>query len=166
MSLLDSFKRKKKDVASAKSGTEKAAPEKTETIRETVVTPEGKMVAVEKKVTAKSAKEKEKEKKTVKPKIENTAQAYHVLLHPLVSEKGSFLAMHNQYAFAVHPDTNKIEIRKAIKAVYGVDPTDVNIMNVSGKWIRYGRNEGRTKNWKKAIVTLPEGQKIDIQEGL
>ena len=87
-------------------------------------------------------------------------------MHPLITEKGSYLSSTNQYVFAVAPQTNKIEVRKAIRKVYGVDPIKVNIMNFSGKKVRYGRTEGRTKAWKKAVITLAQGQKIEIQEGL
>ena len=74
--------------------------------------------------------------------------------------------MFGQYVFEVSPRANKIEIRKAIKKVYNVEPIKINVIRVAGKKIRYGRTEGRTKNWKKAVITLAPGQKIEIQEGL
>jgi large subunit ribosomal protein L23 len=74
--------------------------------------------------------------------------------------------MYNQYIFQVAPGTNRVEVRKAIRKLYGVDPIKVNIINVRGKKIRYGRSEGQTKAWKKAVITLAAGQKIEIQEGL
>lgn len=168
MGILDSLKRKKdapkSDAKPAQiSGTQQKDTKKDtdiEVVKETVVTPEGKLVEVEKK------QKKDTKKKASTPKKEDTGNAHRVLMHPLITEKGSFLGAQNQYVFAVAPNTNKIEIRKAIKAVYGIMPTKVRIVTMAGKYVRYGRTEGSTKHWKKAIVSLPEGQKIDIQEGL
>lgn len=162
MGILDKFKKKKgtaapadKELAVTPAMSKEAATEK-----EAVMTPDGKLVTVEKKKT-----DKKKETKA-KPKKEETGEAYHVLVKPLVTEKGSWLGANNQYLFEVAPRTNKVEVTKAIKKVYGVDPIKVNIMNVRGRYVRYGRTEGATKGWKKAVVTLPQGQKIEIQEGL
>lgn len=131
-----------------------AAKEKTET----VLAPDGRLVNVPKK--------SESKQKKVKIRNEETGDAYRVLMRPLITEKGSALGMNNQYVFAVSLPSNKIEIKKAIKKVYGVEPLKVNIINISGKKIRYGRTEGWTKKWKKAVITLAPGQKIEIQEGL
>ncbi|MFH1255621.1 MAG: 50S ribosomal protein L23 [bacterium] len=92
--------------------------------------------------------------------------AYKVIIKPLVTEKVSGLGALNKYVFAVAKNTNKIEIAKAIKEVYGIKPTAVNIVRMIGKKARYGRIAGRRKDWKKAIVTLPEGQTIKIYEGV
>ncbi|OGY89098.1 MAG: 50S ribosomal protein L23 [Candidatus Komeilibacteria bacterium RIFCSPLOWO2_01_FULL_45_10] len=97
---------------------------------------------------------------------EDTKDAYRVLLKPLVTEKGTYLGAANKYLFAVSPKVNKIEIKKAIQAVYGVMPLKVNISNLSGKKIRLGRVQGVTKNKKKAIVTLKAGDKIQVYEGV
>lgn len=162
MGILDKFKKKKevkKDIDVKKTATKPAtvdAPKEPET--ESVLTPDGKLVKV--------AKKDSKKTKKVKVKKENTGNAYKVIMKPLITEKGSYLGANNQYLFEVAPKTNKVEIKKAIFKVYGVTPNKINIMNVLGKKIRYGRTEGKTKHWKKAIITLPEGQKIDIQEGL
>ena len=159
MGILDKFKKRKKPVSEEKIKKEKKKEKKEEkeVKYEQVVTPDGQLVSRAKKVG--------KEKK-VKPKKEDTKDAYKVLIRPLITEKVSSLGVYNQYAFEVAKNTNKIEVRKAIKAVYGVDPIKVNTMNIQGKNVRYGRTEGRTKNWKKAIITLPPGAKINIQEGL
>ncbi len=107
-------------------------------------------------------------KKTVKEVIKNgdTKEAYRIFVKPMVTEKGTYLASQNKYIFEVTPAANKIEIKKAIKAVYGVDPIKVNIVSLTGKQIRYGRTRGRTKDRKKAVVTLPEGQTIEVYEGV
>jgi large subunit ribosomal protein L23 len=111
-------------------------------------------------------------KKVVKSEVKDgktkgkTQQAYRVLIKPLITEKASALAALNKYVFAVDPAMNKIEVKKAIRAVYNVDPIKVNISNFSGKQVRYGRIRGKTKSWKKAIVTLKAGDKIEVYEGV
>jgi large subunit ribosomal protein L23 len=71
---------------------------------------------------------------------------------------------HNTYVFVVSPDVNKIQIRQAVEQLYpNVTVTRVNTMNYSGKMRRqHTKQRGRTSNWKKAVVTLKEGDKIDI----
>ncbi len=105
-------------------------------------------------------------KEEVKPKVakKETGQAYRILIRPLITEKGSFLGQFNQYIFEVAPEANKIEIAKAFENVYGIKPISVNILKTKGKEVRYGRVSGRTKNRKKAIVTLKPGEKIEIYE--
>ncbi len=90
--------------------------------------------------------------------------AYEILVRPLVTEKASGLAVINQYVFAVQPKANKVEIKKAIEELYGVSPIAVNIIKMRGKHVRYGRTQGRTKNWKKAVITLKKGESIKIYE--
>lgn len=154
MGLLDKFKKKKKQVTEKPKEKKK---EEKEVKYEQVLTPDGHLVAKPKK----EAKEKKP-----KQKKEDTKDAYRVLIKPIITEKASSLGVYNQYVFEVAINTNKIEVRKAIRAVYGIDPVKVNIINNQGKQVRYGKTEGRTKNWKKAIITLPPGAKINIQEGL
>ncbi len=108
-------------------------------------------------------KEKTEDKKT---KSIKNGQAYKILIKPLITEKASVLASENKYFFEVSIDANKIEIAKAIAEIYGVHPTSVNIIRMQGKKTRYGRTEGKKKNWKKAIVTLPKGETIKIYEGV
>lgn len=150
MGIFDAFKKNKKET--------KPGEPKAELKRTSVVVADGRLVETSKKVEAKPKK--------AKVKKEDTGEAYRVLLHPLITEKASWLSAQNQYVFAVAPQTNKIEIRKAINKVYGVNPLKVTVMNIAGKKIRYGRSTGVTKNWKKAVITLAPGEKIAIQEGL
>ncbi len=89
-----------------------------------------------------------------------------VILRPMVTEKAAHLASTGQYVFSVHPDANRIQIRSAVGAMYGVLPVSVNIQVVRGKVVRFGRSNGKRKNWKKAIVTLPKGKTIDIYAGV
>lgn len=86
-----------------------------------------------------------------------------VIIRPIVTEKSADLqADDNQYTFEVHREANKIEIRKAVEIVFGVRVDRVNTMVVRGNIRRVGRNYGKTRQWKKAIVTLHEGDSIDL----
>ncbi len=101
-----------------------------------------------------------------KKKKREYGNAHKVLLKPLVTEKASVLGAENKYVFAVAPRANKIEVAKAVDEVYGIQPSSVNIIKVKGKKVRYGRITGKRKDWKKAIVTLPAGESINIYEGV
>jgi len=81
-----------------------------------------------------------------------------------LTEKGSVLTeKHNQYVFRVAPHANKIQIKHAIEKLFGKKVVRVNTSNVSGKAKRQRTAAyGRTSDWKKAIVTLKEGEKIDL----
>ena len=92
--------------------------------------------------------------------------AWRILLRPLVSEKAAHAGMQNQYVFVVANTATKIDIRRAVHDAYGIRPTRVNIVRVRGKHVRYGRSQGTTKAWKKAMVTLPAGKKIQVYEGV
>jgi len=92
--------------------------------------------------------------------------AYNVLVKPLITEKASSMGAEGKYVFSVNPSMNKIEVKKAIRAVYNVNPVSVRMINVEGKRVRQGRTEGKKKDWKKAIVTLREGEKIEVYEGV
>ena len=81
----------------------------------------------------------------------------------LVSEKGTRLTQkHNKYTFKVDPKANKIEIRRAIEEIFKVKGVGVNTSNVSGKWKRVRIIPGKTSAWKKAVVTLKAGDKIEM----
>ncbi|MBT4121638.1 50S ribosomal protein L23 [bacterium] len=127
---------------------------------------------LEKDLTIAEIKEKKHSKPVKKGKVaskvknDDTGIAYKVLIKPLVTEKGTFLATENKYLFEVGLKANKKQIKKAIKATYNVDVTKVNIIPVKGKKVRYGKVKGKTKNRKKAIVTLKKGQTIEVYEGV
>ncbi len=89
-----------------------------------------------------------------------------VILRPIVTEKAAHLSSVGQYLFEVDLRANKIQIRNAIRSMYGITPTSVNVQKVGGKKVRYGRTMGVRKDWKKAIVTLPKGKKIEVYEGV
>lgn len=91
---------------------------------------------------------------------------YSVILLPLMTEKMTRLRENsNKYAFRVNPRANKIEIKKAVEKIYNVKVLSVNVMPRKGKERRLGWNSGRTPDWKRAIVTLQEGDFIDIYSG-
>lgn len=86
-----------------------------------------------------------------------------VVRKPLVTERFAMLRERdNKFIFEVHPDANKHEIRQAIEHYFGVKVTNVRTMNVVGKVKRLGRFQGKRADWKKAIVTLAEGDSIDL----
>ncbi len=92
----------------------------------------------------------------------NQERIYHVLVAPVASEKAIRVADQNrQYVFKVRPDSNKTEIRQAIEQLFNVQVQSVNTLNVAGKTRRFGRGLGRRSDWKKAYVTLKEGQEIN-----
>lgn len=86
-----------------------------------------------------------------------------VLLGPHVSEKTTDVAdRDNQITFKVRRDANKTEIRRAVEMMFDVKVTDVQVVNCRGKIKRFGREWGQRQNWKKAYVTLAEGDNIDF----
>jgi large subunit ribosomal protein L23 len=88
---------------------------------------------------------------------------YSVLKRPLFTEKNDRMKEHfNKYTFEVEMQTNKIEIRQAVEQIFGVSVVNVNTMRVHGNVTRRGRSVGRRPDWKKAIVTLKEGDTIPI----
>ncbi len=88
-----------------------------------------------------------------------------VLIRPIVTEKSERLRMSNgQYIFEVNRKCNKIDIKRAVEQVFRVTVTKVRIMNYYGKPKRMGVFQGRRSEWKKAIVTLKPGQKIESLE--
>jgi large subunit ribosomal protein L23 len=89
-----------------------------------------------------------------------------IIQAPLISEKGSLLAENtHQVLFKVRPDANKIEVKKAVETLFKVKVVKVRMARYLGKVRRIGRNVGRRADWKKAYVTLREGDKIDFFGG-
>ncbi len=90
-----------------------------------------------------------------------------ILCRPLVTEKTTILKEdNNQVAFKVRLDANKIEIRQAVEELLKVKVTGVTTQIYRGKEKRLGRNTGRRPNWKKAIVTLAQGEEVEFFEAL
>lgn len=91
--------------------------------------------------------------------------ADQIIRAPLISEKGSFLAERSQVLFKVQPDANKIEVKKAVETLFKVKVVKVRMARYLGKLRRVGKSMGRRPQWKKAYVTLREGDKIDFFGG-
>lgn len=91
--------------------------------------------------------------------------AHDVIIAPVVSEKSYGLMDDGRYTFVVHPSANKTEIKQAIESIFGVKVTKVNTMIRKGKAKRFGLIMGQRKNTKRAIVTVAEGDEIDIFAG-
>jgi len=119
--------------------------------------------------------EKQKKVKVEKPKVEavlevkprkikekKTGMAYRILRSPQITEKSTALAEKNQYVFKVYPKTNKIEIKTAIEDLYNVDVLSVRIIKVRPKRRRLVRISGWRAGYKKAVVKVKAGQKIEV----
>lgn len=144
MALLDFIKNKEeKDKAKEKKAAMVSATPKTKK----------KVKAETKEVATSAGQEKSKNAKTF---------SYTLVQEPHISEKSNFLGAVNKYTFKVAPDANKPEIKKSIEGIYGVTVTSVNVINTPGKKRRVGRVEGFKKGFAKAVVTIKEGQKIEI----
>lgn len=91
---------------------------------------------------------------------------YAVIVRPLVTEKTTLLSALGKYAFEVMPHANKVQIREAVELAFSVRVRGVNTLNVQGKVRRFGRRRTKGRSWKKAIVTLEEGYKIELFEGV
>ncbi len=131
------------------SKQQKKSDKKQNASSESVKTKKEAVVSKEKKVKAKPGLLAEK-----------------VLLKPLVTEKIANLGEQNKYAFLVSRHANKLAIKEAIREMYGVEPVQVNVINLKGKQVRYGRLQGKRKDQKKAIITLKKGDKIEIYQGV
>ncbi|MFO7782703.1 MAG: 50S ribosomal protein L23 [Spirochaetia bacterium] len=88
-----------------------------------------------------------------------------VIIEPVLTEKANALRETNQYVFRVDARANKIQIKSAIRELFGVHPVACNVLNVSRKPKRVRYKQGFTASWKKAVVTLSPGETISIFEG-
>ena len=85
-----------------------------------------------------------------------------IIIRPIISEKSYSMIEQNRYTFEVAKTANKTQIGQAIAEIFDVTVTDVNTMNVTGKPRRVRYAKGKTRDWKKAVVTLKAGDTIDI----
>ena len=92
--------------------------------------------------------------------------AEDIIKRPLIlTEKGNLMREEdNKYLFEVDPRANKVQIRKAVETLFDVTVVDVRTMNVRGRMRRMGRGHAKTRNWKKAIVSVADGESIDFFE--
>ena len=120
-----------------------------------------------KPVKASVAKKPEAEKKetpAVAPSS-GTSQgkfSYEVIAAPHISEKSNNLGERNKYVFKIYERANKLQIKKAIEGIYGVNVVAVNTIEIARKKRRIGKTEGFKKSYRKAVVTIKEGQKIEF----
>jgi len=92
---------------------------------------------------------------------------YKILVRPVITEKTDIQKeKNNQITFEISRDANKIEVKEAVEKLLKVKVLKVNTVNIEGKPKRLGRNTGKKRDWKKAIVTLKEGDYIDFFEGV
>jgi large subunit ribosomal protein L23 len=91
---------------------------------------------------------------------------FEVLRRPLVTEKSTELQTQNKYAFEIADEANKPMVKEAVEAAFKVKVTKVNVVSMRGKARRVGRRIVQTRDWKKAIVTLAAGDKIEFFEGV
>jgi large subunit ribosomal protein L23 len=92
-------------------------------------------------------------------------ELYEVLRRPLITEKNTMVGLQNKYTFEVAAGANKPMIRRAVETIFKVDVTDVNVSTVHGKLRRVGQSRGMTRDWKKAVVTLKPGDRIEAFGG-
>ena len=90
------------------------------------------------------------------------ATAYDIIIRPIITERAMSGAADKKYVFEVAKDANKVEIRQAIEAIFNVTVTKVNTLNVKSKPKRVRMQPGRTRTWKKAMVTLKDGDTIEL----
>jgi len=91
---------------------------------------------------------------------------HEVLRRPVITEKSTMLGDYGKYVFEVARDANKIDVRRAVEEIFKVDVRSVNIIHVRAKMRRMGRHQGFTTPRKKAVVTLREGQRIELFQGV
>jgi len=99
-----------------------------------------------------------------------TLTAHEVVIRPVISEKSMDESGRGKYTFEVHPDASKIQVKAAVEELFKVEVTAVNVLTTKAKEKRRGTRRGRTVGWttpwRKAIVTLGPGQKIEFFEGV
>ncbi len=91
---------------------------------------------------------------------------YDIIKRPIITEKTNIQKdLHNQVTFEVDPRANRIEVQRAVEQIFKVKVADIRTMHVTGKFKRRGRILGKRRNWKKAIVKLMPGERIEFFEG-
>lgn len=101
-----------------------------------------------------------------KPAVMSRARMYEVIRAPLVTEKSTHQSEHSQISFKVSLDATKPEIKQAVEGLFNVKVKAVNTLRVEGKNKVFRGVRGRRSDWKKAIVSLVDGEKIDLTTGL
>jgi large subunit ribosomal protein L23 len=107
-------------------------------------------------------KPEQKSRDPKNPKSKNSDFSWNVLRKAHITEKATDLSEKNKYVFNVYPDANKSEVKKAVESVYGVKVVSVNMINIPEKKRTVGRKKGWKPGYRKAIVGVKEGQKIEL----
>lgn len=123
-------------------------------------------VKAEKKEEKKADAPKKQEEAVVEAAPVVASTAHDIFVRPHVSEKSIASEARGVYTFVVKQEVTKVDVKNAIKTIYGVMPASVRIMNTEGKRKQRGRIRGKRQDWKKAVVTLPKGKTISIHEGV
>lgn len=154
MSIFDKFtnlgKSAIKKVKSGKIAENKDEKKKAEPVEAKEVKRNDKHSTL--KLKSEVQPEDNNEVRAKKTKKEGGERAYKILIRPLITEKATTLVGQNKYAFQVANNANKIEIKKAVKDLYGFDPVAINIINERGNKIIYGRVRGKTSKWKRRLL--------------
>ena len=167
MSILDKFKKKKddekdvKDVETEKDKKNKEDKREVKESKEKKISKEDKK-EVDKKKKGKSSGKNVKAKKVSREKM--PVHYFELIKKPHISEKALRSNNENKYVFVVSPLSNKSEIKKAVASLYGVVVKSVNITKVPSKPKKFKGIPGIKSGYKKAIVTLMEGNKIDVMK--
>lgn len=128
-----------------------------------------KVVLAGKKEVVTAAKKINTETAPVVAPVSSTSSAemaYRVIVKPLVTEKSAVQQSQNHYTFVVANWASKTHVKEAVRALYGVKPVSVNLINVQGHKMRFGKSLGQRSDFKKAIITLSPGQSITIHQGV
>lgn len=120
----------------------------------------------EKSTKAKKTSEPVLEDKAPKESVVKSDFSARILLRPLVSEKSTHVESEKKYTFFVSPTATKVDVKRAVKEVYGVLPLKVNMIVGEGKTKQLGRIRGKRNNSKKAIVTIAKDKNLAIHEGV
>lgn len=167
MSILDIFKKEKKKPE--ETGKSEIVSKKKEVVETPAKKKEVVKVSLKKSVEKKNVKKVVKKEKALSPgnaRIDQGAKGgeklSYIIESPRITEKASFQAADGVYTFNVHPKTNKIQVKKAIKEIYNIDPVKVNIITSKKKNVFIRGKKGTKAAGKKALVYLKEGDKIEF----
>lgn len=113
-------------------------------------------------ILKKTTKKEKKLKAEIKPAKNLSPKNVFVIKYPWITEKSHNMSLNGKYVFLVDPKSNKSEVKKAVESLYKVQAASVNVVNFRGKSKHFGAKITKGQNYKKAIVTLEKGQKIDV----
>ena len=168
MSIFDIFKKKVKPEI--KKEEKKEEKKEKLSAKKAVQKPKIKVALKKEKEEAVKKEEavppetKTEKKKTIKPKkaVKPNSLAWKVLIEPHVTEKATYLAEKNEYAFIVSKSANKTEVKRAIEDIYEVNVENVRMISIPGKKRRRGKVQGFKSGYKKAIIKIKKGQEIEV----